>query len=95
MISTEWKDRRAKCEGDAVLIGHINKCTDVTSHVAALAQVHALVDKSESHTQGHAPEELSPVHYRFLLLNCLNPLDLLCESDHSSQKGISTAYPHR
>ena len=39
-MSTEWKDQRAKCEGDAVLIGHINK-----SHVDTLAQVLALVDE--------------------------------------------------
>ena len=62
MMSTEWKDQRAKCEGDAVLIGHINKCSEILlpqSHIDTLAQVQALVDERES--QGHAPQGASPV----------------------------------
>ena len=45
MISTEWKDQCAKCEGDAVSVRHINK-----SHVDTLAQVLASVDKEKIHT---------------------------------------------
>ena len=44
---TEWKDPRAKCEGDTVLIGHIrntiNPIAYHLSHVDTLAQVLASV----------------------------------------------------
>ena len=52
MISTEWKGQCAKCEGDAVLIGHVHKCPESLnnqSHVDTLAQVQALVDAKQSH----------------------------------------------
>ena len=58
-MSTEWKDQRAKCEGDAVSLGHINKCPEAfisQSHVDTLAQVQASVDKEKIPTQGHAPK---------------------------------------
>ena len=61
-MSTEWKDQRAKCEGDAVLIGHINKCSEVLisqSHVDTLAQVLALVDEKGYHT-GPRPRRSEP-----------------------------------
>ena len=61
-VSTEWKDQSAKCEGDAVLIGHINKSHLPLSHVDTLAQVLASVDKERILTQGHAPQGQSPVH---------------------------------
>ena len=68
MMSIEWKDQCAKCEGDAVLIGHINKCSNTLlsqSHIDTLAQVQALVDKrrkpkEKKSTQGHAPQEREP-----------------------------------
>ena len=59
-MSTEWKDQSAKCEGDAVLIGHINKSHLPQSHVDTLAQVLALVDKERIITQGHAPQRSEP-----------------------------------
>ena len=55
MISTEWKDQCAKCEGDAVSVRHINK-----SHVDTLAQVLASVDSEKIRAQGHAPERPEP-----------------------------------
>ena len=61
-MSTEWKDQRAKCEGDAVLIGHRNKCSEILlsqSHVDTLAQVQALVDEKDSHT-GPRPQRPEP-----------------------------------
>ena len=47
-MNTEWKDQGAKCEGDAVFIGYVNKCLDTLitrSHVDTLAQVLASVEE--------------------------------------------------
>ena len=67
-MSTEWKDQRAKCEGDAVLIGHMNKCYEVLlsqSHVDTLAQVQALVDEKGFPHRATPHKGLSPVQQSF------------------------------
>ena len=76
-MSTEWKDQSAKCEGDAVLIGHINKSHLPQSHVDTLAQVLALVDKKRFSHRATPHKGLSLVH-SILLIKCLNFLDVLC-----------------
>ena len=60
-ISTEWKDQRAKCEGDAVFMGQINN----QSHVDTLAQVQALVDEKELPHRATPLKGLSPVQFNF------------------------------
>ena len=64
------------------------------SHVDTLAQVLALVDEKGFPHRATPHKGLSPVQLNFCqVFRTIGRT--VCVSDQSSQKGISTAYPHR